>query len=381
MDAIHGFTIQLLAAARSKQSELATKYGDLASRAHFEAYLASIGQSGHSFASAHCAWVERFKADRSGKLAAQFHEIEGALARKAHYGDVEDMSQEAHEGVTLETYAKVSAGLAEGRGEAVIQEAGLDMAQWQRASEAWNAAMAQDAMHKITMQYGMLYQKYAAPPSAEQQAEQNAALAASYRGDDIEEEEEEEEELTQAQLLEQLKSKKREERRQAAYYLANMYDEDEDETHACLACVPHLIDTLENHGDDGAGDAEGAARQLVNLRQRNDNLRQDFEICLGRAREKLQTLEAAFAPIQDKAVPERVYLQAKIQDYTSLVEALRDHLDEWENDGQADADTMEAEPIASVGETAMPSADPPGNAAKKAGGLFGKLKKNLFGGA
>jgi hypothetical protein len=56
--------------------------------------------------------------------------------------------------------------------------------------------------------------------------------------------------------------------------------------------------------------------------------------CLGRAREKLEGLRLAFAAIQNQAVPERVALSTRIQEYESLVNALDRHLKEWPSAGR-----------------------------------------------
>src|SRR5262249_52909370 len=135
--------------------------------------------------------------------------------------------------------------------------------------------------------------------------------------------------LSQGTLLTQLKSKSRKERWEAARWLAHQYDEDNPDKQVNLACVPVLHEILERHDEHTVSNAEDAAGKLVECKQFDDESKSVMTRCLGRAREKLSELQSAFAPIQHKAVPERVTLQARIQDYTSLVESLEGHLENW----------------------------------------------------
>jgi hypothetical protein len=141
--------------------------------------------------------------------------------------------------------------------------------------------------------------------------------------------EEEEKDLSQGTLLKQLKSKSRKERWEAARWLAHQYDADNPDKQVNLECVPVLLEILERHDEHTVSNAEDAANKLVEIGQTQDDVKSTFQMVLNRAREQLATLEAAFAPIQNKAVPERVTLQARIQDETSLVETLAQHLDAW----------------------------------------------------
>ena len=90
--------------------------------------------------------------------------------------------------------------------------------------------------------------------------------------------------------------------------------------------APILIEMIEQHDEHTTSDAENGIRKLWDLEVKNDDVRGAVGRCLNRAREKLATLQAAFAPIQNQTVPERVTLQSGIQDYTSLVETMEDYL-------------------------------------------------------
>ena len=50
---------------------------------------------------------------------------------------------------------------------------------------------------------------------------------------------------------------------------------------------------------------------------------------LNRSRDRLAVLQASFAPIQDKVVPERIPLRQKIDSYTAAVCDLQQTLEEW----------------------------------------------------
>src|SRR4029078_333716 len=86
-----------------------------------------------------------------------------------------------------------------------------------------------------------------------------------------------------------------------------------------------LIEMIERHDEHTTSDAENGARKLWDLGVRGDDFRGAISRCLNRAREKLTSLQAAFAPIQNQAVPERVTLQSRIQDYQSLVETMSEY--------------------------------------------------------
>jgi hypothetical protein len=384
MEAIHGVTIELLAETFGKHTELQAQYGDQAMRGHFEQYLAGKGLNWNVWAHAHNAWMERFKADPSGKLEAQFHMLLAQAAQRAHYGDVRDMTQDQLEGVTLDKYAQLTVAMSApgADAEAIARQHGLDgVAHWQRVNAAWTQAMSQDTDHKLTMQYGQLYQKHAGPAFQQQMMDQSAAiLAESHQQTDVVDDDEEEEPMDRETLLAKLKSKSRNERWEAARWLAHEYSladlDDDPDARRCLACVPVLVDILEHHDNHTVSNAEDAAQKLVEIGQRNDDTRNSMEICLGRAREKLGELQAAFAPIQNKAVPERVHLQSSIQDYTSLIQTLEEILGEWEDDEGAIAEDDYDEPVKAAA-PARAAQDPVGDAAdavkKKAGGFFKKL--------
>jgi hypothetical protein len=372
MDAIYGVTLEMLAEVMDKESALKTTYGERDYPPHFQAYLASLGLDWNTYAHAHNGWWERFRADPSGQLEARFHMRLQELSLRTHYGDVRDMSHDALEGVTLDTYARIMASVAAPNADfdAILMKNGIAMAQFQRAQAAWNAAMGADPTFKVTTQYGQLYAKYT--PGFQQQmmgqtaailAAHNATSASSLTEDDLVEE------YTLDHALAELASRTPAIRWKAAHHCVNFYDigdKDEDpRLREALRAIPVLLECLERHDDHTVCDAESAARDLLTLHQFNDEVQGAIARCLNRACEKLATLHAAFAPIQHQAVPERVTLQAKIQDYTSLVESLTEALEECK---ESAASMMNIEPTRPDVRTPLP---PPNTGIlKKLSGLF-----------
>ncbi len=328
MDAIYGVTMDLLAELMTKDGELRAKLGDQQGRAEYDRFLATRGLDSNTAAMAHNAWHERFRADPTGRLHAQFHMLLAQGTQKAHFGDVPDMSQDKQGGITLDTYAQITVAVGKPGADAnaIVAQHGLDIAGWQAANAAWTAAMSKDTSHRLTMQYGTLYQKHAGPAFQEAMFNQTAAILAEPAPTDVIDEPEEV--LTPELCLQKMQSASRNERWRYARHYAHMADIGNvpNKVQAIATVVPHFIEMLERHDEQTVSDAESAIEKLWDLGVRSDDMRTSASICLNRAREKLSTLKAAFAPIQDKAVPERVFLQAKIQDYSSLVQTLQDVL-------------------------------------------------------
>lgn len=369
MEAIYGVTMEMLAELQTKDGELRAKFGEQQGRAELEQYLASKGLSINTFAMAHNGWLERFRADPTGRLEAQFHMILSGLAQRAHFGDVRDMSQDVEGGITLDTYAQISSAMAKpgANADEIVAKHGIDIPRWQQANAAWVAAMSKDTTFKLTTQYGTLYQKYAGAEFQQQMFDQTAAmLAHSNAPRDVVDEPEEE--VTPDLCLVRMQSPSRNERWRYARLYAHMADLGNvpNKAHAIAEVTPHLIEMLERHDEHTVSDAENAIGKLWDLEVRTDDVRGAVARCLARAKEKLATVKAAFAPIQDKAVPERVTLQSRIQDYTSLVETLEDYMGRDWNEHRAQA------PAASYA-APMPIARPmPARPVPSSGGGFPK---------
>jgi hypothetical protein len=346
MDAIHGLTIEAMAETMSKHNELRAQHGEPAFKPYFLRYLATKGVDEHAWGQAWNSWHTRMDADKSGQLWARFNAAQTALTMQAHFGDVADMSQEARGGLTLDMYARLSAEAAQPGADfaALLARHGVSEAVWNAGRDAWNLAMSQDTMHRITTQYGQLYARYNPAHVAAMQAQ--AAQMIANRPESSAQEEEPEVEYTVEAALAELKSPVPRTRWRAAHLLAQKIQTELEgdrarQRQALAACVPQLLDCLDRHDKETVSSAEAAARDLVELGQTGDEAKGAVTRCLLRGREHLATVQAAFAPIQNKNVPERIYLQSEIQDYTSLVETLEQLLADW-NDAGGDADDAPA---------------------------------------
>jgi hypothetical protein len=282
----------------------------------------------------------------SHQLHARFATIQQQLTMQAHMADVPDASQDARAGVTLDCYARVMARSQQGEDiQQLLAREGIGWPQWQQAQAEWNAAMAADVNHHLTTQYGQLYAQYT--PGFQQQMEQQTAaiMAQNYQERAAGYDDEPEKDYAFDDALAELSSNKPATRYAAAHHLANFWDigdRDSDPTLArALEAIPVMIDCLERHDEFTVSDAEALAGDLCLFasegaltREQADEAKGAMQRCLNRAKETLQTLQAAFAPIANKAVPERVTMQSQIQDYTSLVDELQDKLEDWDDNLQ-----------------------------------------------
>jgi hypothetical protein len=363
VDAIYGVTKEALAEVLTKYGELKAQFGEKQAEGAFKTYLASRGMNSDQWAHAHNGWHERFRTDPTGRAQAEFHMLLQQMSQKAHFADVRDMSADTLEGISLDQYAQIVVAVSRQGADAnaIVTKFGLrDVAHWQRANDAWTAKMGQDTTHKLTMQYGQLYQKYAGPQFQEEMVQQTAAiLADANKPRDVVDEPEVE--LTPELCLSKLQSQSRNERWKYAGLYANMADLGNvpDKAAAIRTLIPHLMEMLERHDDNTTSDAEKAVRKLWDLEVRNAEIPGAIQRCMARAKERLQAQQAAFAPIQNQAVPERVFLQSSIQDFTSLVATMQEYA---ANDWSASSATEEA--------SAGPSfAQAPGYAAPAGGGF------------
>jgi hypothetical protein len=362
-EALFGVTKDALAEILSKYGELKAQFGEAQAEGAFASYLGNRGMNRDQWAHAHNAWHERFRTDPTGRAQAEFHMMLQQMSQKAHFGDVRDMSQDAQEGISLDQYAQIVVAISRQGADAhaIVTKFGLrDVAHWQRANDAWTAKMGKDTTHKLTMQYGQLYQKYAGPQFQEEMVQQTAGiLADANRPRDVVSEPEVE--LTPELCISKLQSQSRNERWKYAGLYANMADLGNvpDKAAAIRTLVPHLMEMIERHDETTTSDAEKAVRKLWDLEVRNQEIPGAIQRCLGRAREKLQSQQAAFAPIQNQAVPERVFLQSSIQDFTSLVETMQEYAaNDWSAQAGGNSDG------------AFAAHAPPQNYAAPAGGGF-----------
>jgi hypothetical protein len=367
MDAIYGVTMEMLAEISSKHGELNAQYGQQQGRLALQQYLAQRGLDENVHAHAHNGWMERFRADPTGRLEARFHMLLSQLSMKAHMGDVRDMSQDTAEGVTLDTYAQITVAISRAGADAeqVARQFGLaDVNHWQRANAAWTAKMGADPSHKLSTQFGTLYQKYAGPSfQQETEAQMAAALAAANAAPRVRTPQKD---LTAEECVQRMQSNDYGERWKYAGLYANMVDLGNvpDKAAGIALVAPILLEMIERHDDNSTSSAELGIRRLWDLGVRTSDVHGAVSRCYARAREKLVSLQAAFAPIQNQAVPERIPMQAKIQDYTSLVETMGQYLGEnWTPPPQQPAFASAAPPGVAPSFVAANA----GNATKRSG--------------
>lgn len=341
-----GFDLAKLAEASARLSVFRTQHGESKGNAAFAEWLSGEGLSRSGYDAAYASWWERFRADPTGQLEARFHRITGEFSQQLNFGDAKDWRLEKREGVTLDTYAKVCVALTRNPGgklEDVLKKNGLkDAAHWQKVNEAWTKAMKDDTTYALVQQYGSLYQKYAGPQFA---AEQDAVVAnslsdrrpaptASPRPAPE----------TLDQVAERMKGAQGRERMNAAREYAHACDlwsgparKDPKDPRAarCASAVlrrdlaPVLLESLERADDDTIGYAVHLADYLGELELKDASGKLTLQRVLNRAQDRLATLEASFAPIKDKAVPERIPLRTKIDEYTGAVRDLKRLLAGW----------------------------------------------------
>jgi hypothetical protein len=384
---IYGLSMRDCAEIMSKDGELKAQYGEPAHRAHLQHYLASRGTDENTWAHSWNGWWSRMESDPSGQLHAKFAMIQQELTMKAHFGDVADMSQQAHEGVTLDTYARLMAKAAGGEDLGVaIQQAGLSWEQWQRGQAAWNAAMAADVNHHITTQYGQLYAKYTPGFQQQMQGQIAAVMAADHAQRAAGRPDEPEREYTFDDMVRELSDPTPNKRWTAAHHIANRWDigdkNDPQLKAAASKAFQLALECLERHDDFTVSNAESLARDsamfantgLLTFEQASD-CKGAIQRCWNRANERLQTLRAAFAPSQNKAVPERIQMQSAIQDYTSLVGELQTLNNDWDSNFQAPEAASSFSAPSSFGAPAASAFAPaPAAIAPSGGGLIGFLK-------
>ncbi len=379
---IHGLSMKDCAEIMGQDGALKAQHGEPAYKPLFQQYLAQRGIDENTWAHAWNGWWTRMQADPSGQLHAKFSTLQQQITMQAHMADIPDASGESKEGVTLDLYAQLMAKVAGGEDiNALLAGAGLSMDQWQRAQAAWNAAMAADTNHHLTTQYGQLYAKYTPGFQQQMEAQTAAIMAADYAERAAGRPDEPEVEYTFADMQREMNDATPSTRWQAAHHVANTWDIGDRSDPSLRAAAQRAVELaeecLERHDDFTVSDAESLAGDLKMFAAegfltpaQSQDLKGSIERCLNRGRETLATHQAAFAPIRDKAVPERVHMQSRIQDYTSLVEELSEIVEEWDDNyaapGGAD-DSSSSAPAAAAAHAIAPTSP-------ASGGLIAILK-------
>jgi hypothetical protein len=344
-----GFDVAKLAEATARLTTFRTQHGEPVGNQEFAAWLVGERLSRAGYDSAYRSWWERFRADPTGQLEARFQRINSEWVQKLNFGDAKDRRLETREGVTLETYAKVAVALTRLPGanlQEVLKQNGMkDEAHWQRVNVAWGQAMKEDTTFALVQQYGALYQKFAGPQFA---AEQDATVAAMTAANNNRRTDPAPSPKPVPETLDQIATRMTtaigRERREAARQYALQCDlwsgparRDPKDARAARCATPVLhrdlmpviLESLDRADDDSIGYAVGLFEFVGELGLKNNDAKLTGQRALNRAVDRLATLEATFAPIKDKAVPERMVLRTKIDELTSAVKNLRAILAAW----------------------------------------------------
>lgn len=336
----HGFDVALLAEALANLTTFRTRDGESGGDASFAGWLAQRGHNRSDYEHAYAAWWERFRADPSGQLEARFLRINAEFVQQLNFGDAADRRQETREGVSLETYAKIAVALTRLPGAdlgKVVREHGLrNEDHWQKVNEAWAAAMKEDTTYALVQQYAALYQKFAGPQFA---AEQDAVVANSLANrPTVESPRETPAPPTIDDALARLDDNDQRERWSAAREVMRLCDlwrgparrpaADPRARHCTDAALrasvhPLLVEAIDRFDDKTVNYATGMLDMAKDVGLFDAEVEMAVRRALARSTEQLATLEAAFAPIRDKAVPERLTLRAKIDEYTAAVRDFR----------------------------------------------------------
>ena len=170
----NGYSLADCAEIMVEMSELKTEHGEPGYRAPFQMFLRSKGLTEDSWAHVYNDWYHVTEADH--QLAAQFHTYMGQVRQRRLMAKQPNVSGDVLEGLSLESYAKISAQVQTGAAiEGLVAGEGLTMDQWQRGQAAWVQKMSQcSPTDPIYIQYGQLYQKW----SPNHQAMMEASTAA-----------------------------------------------------------------------------------------------------------------------------------------------------------------------------------------------------------
>ena len=371
----------------SKDGELKAQHGEPAYKPLFHQYLAQRGVDENTWAHSWNGWWTRMQADPSGQLHAKFATMQQQLTMQAHMADVPDAGSK--EGVSLDQYAKVMAQIAGGAdANAVLAAEGIPMDQWQRAQAAWNAAMAADTDHHITTQYGMAYAKHTPGFQANMEAQTAAIMAQDHAERAAGRPDEPEVEYTFADMVREMEDPTPGKRWTAAHHVCNTWDIGDKSDPALHAAAKRayalLNECLERHNEFTLSDAESAGGDLMMFAaegfltpEQAAESKGNMERCLNRAREGLATAEAAFAPIADKAVPERVRMQTQIQDYRSLVEEMSEWVSEWDDNYRAPSGASETSGVEAAASMASSHSSGSGIQTSSGGGGFLDILKKI----
>lgn len=173
----NGYSLEDCAEVMNRMSVLKTEYGEPGYRAPFQQFLRSKGLTDDSWAHVWNDWWQVMEGDP--QLGAKYHSYMGQVRQRQMMASQPNVAGDAMEGVTLETYAKISAQSQTGAAvEGLVAGEGLSMDQWLRGQAAWGQRMGSSSpTDPIMIQFGQLYQKWSPNHQAMVEASTAAALA------------------------------------------------------------------------------------------------------------------------------------------------------------------------------------------------------------
>lgn len=343
-----GFDLDLLAKSLSRWTSYRSQHGEKGADPAFAAWLQEQGLSRSAYDRAYAAWWERFRADATGKIEAKFHTAVSKYTTEFEFGDVPDRSQEKHGGLSLDQYAQVAVALSRQPGadpEKVFAQFGVaGSAGWQKANEAWGAAFKADTSFALISQYGQLYQKHAGPAFAKEQEQKLADTLAGRFDEKPAPPSAPPERPTIDQLRAKLASQVQNERWEAARpfawecdrlsLVAEKQRKSDPRFPHCQPAVlraewlPVVLDIVDHLPEDKLNLATGLLDLVEELGFAKD-AKLTYLRCVNRLKSAVATFEDAYAPIQDKAVPERMFLRIKIDQHHATIAELEREIADW----------------------------------------------------
>ncbi len=156
----NGYSLADVAEVMNQMTELKTTHGEPGYLAPFQQFLRSKGLTQQSWADVYNDWNGEMQADAG--LASKFHGYMAQVRNRQMISKQPNVSGESMEGVSLESYAKISAQIQTGAVvEQLIAAEGISMDQWLRGQAAWGTKMSQcSPTDPIILQFGQLYQKW-----------------------------------------------------------------------------------------------------------------------------------------------------------------------------------------------------------------------------
>jgi len=166
----NGYSLADCAEIMTRMSMLKTELGEPGFQAPFQQFLRSKGLTENTWAQVWNDWHQVTENDPT--LGAKFHMYMGQVRQRQLMANQPNVAGESMEGLSLESYAKISAQSQTGAAiEGLVAGEGITMDQWQRAQAAWGQKMSNcSPTDPVMIQFGQLYQKWAPNHQASMEA-------------------------------------------------------------------------------------------------------------------------------------------------------------------------------------------------------------------